>query len=308
MNVRIGVDGGGTKTELILIDPAGAVIARHAGAGCNPSLLGPDGARAQLRELLQQLLAQSKIVPSLQGDNQPNPKSKIFATHLYMAGAPAFWRETGDELKDFGRVITGDDSLPVLELATGGGPGLVLHAGTGSFVAARGLDDSIHYCGGLGWRFGDPGSGHELGRRTLGRALLELQGSTERTALGEALCAYTGIPDYAATSRYFYTTPDANARVAGFAPHALALAKAGNAPALAALKETLAEFVDFGRQVSTRLFGATPVVCGVSGNILNHETSASLLRALIAARAWAVKLNFSTAAPIEGVRRLLARS
>jgi glucosamine kinase len=308
MSHKIGVDGGGTKTELILVDPTGAILARHVGTGCNPSLLGPDGARAKLRELLQQLLAQSKIVPSLQDDNQPNPKSKISATHLYMAGAPAFWRETGDELKDFGRVITGDDSLPVLELATAGNPGLVLHAGTGSFVAARGLDNSIHYCGGLGWRFGDPGSGHELGRRALSRALLELQGSVERTALGEALCAYTGIPDYAATSRYFYTTPDANARVTGFAPHALALAKAGNAPAVAALKETLTEFVDFGRQISTRLFGATPVFCGVSGAILNHETSADLLRGLITAHAWPVTLNFITAAPIEGVRRLLARS
>lgn len=308
MSHKIGVDGGGTKTELILVDPAGAVIAQHTGTGCNPSLLGPDGARAKLRELLQQLLTQSKIVTSLQGDNQPNPKSKISATHLYMAGAPAFWRETGDGLKDFGRVITGDDSLPVLELATAGGPGLVLHAGTGSFVAARGLDDSIHYCGGLGWRFGDPGSGHELGRRALGRALLELQGSAERTALAEALCTYTGISDYAATSRYFYTTPDANARVAGFAPHALALAKSGNTPALAALKETLTEFVDFGRQVSKRLFGDTTVTCGLSGAILNHETSANLLRAFIADRAWPVKPNFITAAPIEGVRRLLARS
>ena len=295
MKAQIGVDGGGTKTELILVDPAGVVIARHAGTGCNPSLLGPDGARAKLRELLQQLLAQA-----------PGPVA-VTATHLYMAGAPAFWRETGEELNDCGRVITGDDSLPVLELATAGDPGLVLHAGTGSFVAARGLDDSIHYCGGLGWRFGDPGSGHELGRRALGRALLELQGSTERTALADALCAYTGIPDYAATSRYFYTTPDANARVAGFAPHALTLAKAGNAPALGALKETLAEFVDFARQVSTRLFGDNPVPCGISGAILSHETSAALLRELIIARAWPVKLNFITEPPIEGVRRLLVR-
>lgn len=295
MSHKIGVDGGGTKTELILVNASGDVIARHAGTGCNPSLLGPEGAGAKLRELLHQLLVQA-----------PGPVA-VTATHLYMAGAPAFWRETGDELKDFGRVITGDDSLPVLELATDGDPGLVLHAGTGSFVAARGLDDSVHYCGGLGWRFGDPGSGHELGRRALGRALLELQGSTERTALAEALCAYTRIPDYATTSRYFYTTPDANTRVAGFAPHALDLAKAGNAPALAALKETLTEFVDFGRQVSTRLFGTTPVVCGVSGAILNHETSAALLRELITAHAWPVKLNFITAPPIEGVRHLLVR-
>lgn len=296
--MKIGVDGGGTKTELILVNPAGVIVARHTGPGCNPSLLGPDGARAALRELLQQLLVQSKI---------NNPKSKISATHLYMAGAPAFWRETGDELNNFGRVITGDDSLPVLELATDGGPGLVLHAGTGSFVAARGFDGSLHYAGGLGWRFGDPGSGHDLGRRALAAGLLELQGWAPRTALAEAVVRHTGIADYAGNSRYFYTTEDANARLAAFAPAVLDLARAGNAPAQTALAGTLTDFVALARSVTTRLFGTAPVVCGVSGAILNHEVSAITLRALAATPPWPVEFRFFTDSPIEGVRRLLAR-
>ena len=36
MNFKIGVDGGGTKTELILVDPAGAGVATHIAPGCNP--------------------------------------------------------------------------------------------------------------------------------------------------------------------------------------------------------------------------------------------------------------------------------
>ena len=63
----------------------------------------------------------------------------------------------------FGKVVACDDSRPVLELATGGKPGLVLHAGTGSFVAAQAPDGTLHYAGGTGWRFGDPGSGYDLG-------------------------------------------------------------------------------------------------------------------------------------------------
>jgi N-acetylglucosamine kinase-like BadF-type ATPase len=299
MSLKIGIDGGGSKTELILVDGAGTILARHVGPGCNPSHLGPDKARAILLEALQQLLARSSRLVT---------PGEIVATQLYMAGAPAFWRETAAGLAGFGRVTTDLDSLPVLELATGGRPGLVMHAGTGSFIAARALDGMLHYAGGVGWMFGDAGSGHDLGRRALGRALLELQGSTERTVLAEALCTYTGITDYAATSRYFYTTPDANARIAGFAPLALSLAKAGNAPALAALKDTLAEFVNFARQVSARLFGDSPVPCGISGAILNHETSTAILRELITTHAWPVKLNFITAPPIEGVRRLLAWS
>lgn len=47
-------------------------------------------------------------------------------------------------------------------------PELVLHAGSGSFVAARGLDGAVHYAGGLGWKFGDAGSGFEIGRLLYG--------------------------------------------------------------------------------------------------------------------------------------------
>jgi hypothetical protein len=149
---KIGVDGGGMKTECILIDVLGAVAARHTAAGCNPSLVGPEMARKTLAGALQALLAQAQT---------KYPGSKISATLLCMAGSPPFWREAATGIKDYGTVTAVPDSLPVLELATGGAPGLVLHAGTGSFVTARAPDGSMHYAGGLGWRFGDSGSGHD---------------------------------------------------------------------------------------------------------------------------------------------------
>ncbi len=295
MNFKIGVDGGGTKTELILTDPAGVIVARHTGPGCNPSLLGPMGARSKLEELLRQLLT---LAPA---------HSTVLATHLYMAGSPAFWRETGAALAGFGAVFTGADSLPVLELATDGGPGLVLHAGTGSFVAARGFDGALHYAGGLGWRFGDPGSGHDLGRRAIARGLSELQGWTPRTALAEALVRHTGIADYAGNSRFFYTADEANVRIAAFAPVVLDLARHGNPPAQTSVAESLTELVALGRNVTTRLFGETPVVCGISGAILNHEVAAITLRALATTPPWPVEFRFIADPPIEGVRRLLQR-
>lgn len=298
MSLKIGIDGGGSKTGLILVDAAGAVLARHTGPGCSPSHLGPAKARTILLEALQQLLARAP---------RPVAPGEVAATQLYMAGAPAFWQETAAGLTGFGRVTTALDSLPVLELATGGRPGLVMHAGTGSFIAARAPDDTVHYAGGLGWKFGDPGSGHDLGRRALVRGLHELQGWAPRTALGDAICAYTGIAAYAENSRYFYTAEESIARIVGFAPQVLALAAAGNPPAQEALAESLAELVEFGRLVTARLFADTAVTCGVSGAILNHGAAAGALSALVAARAWPVQLHFITEPPIEGVRRLLVR-
>lgn len=298
MSLKIGIDGGGSKTELILVDEGGAILAQHLGPGCNPSHLGPEKARGILIGALQQLLAKSP---------RTGAEAQVSVTLLCMAGSPAFWQETAAGFTGYGRVVASLDSLPVLELATGGKPGLVMHAGTGSFISARAPAGTLHYAGGLGWMFGDPGSGHDLGRRALSRGMRELQGWAPRTALADALCAYTGITEYSAISRFFYTSDDASVRIAGFAPKVLELAQAGNQPAQLSLVESLTELVAMGRLVTTRLFADSPVTCGVSGAILNSQPAAAILRALIAAQAWPVTLHFITEPPIEGVRRLLFR-
>jgi hypothetical protein len=110
---KIGVDGGGTKTECILVDHAGVIIARHLAPGCNPSVIGPEQARLVVVNALRALCEQAEIRDS---------RSTISTTHIYAAGNRTFWRETAGTLTAFGEVFTADDSYPVLELATHGAP------------------------------------------------------------------------------------------------------------------------------------------------------------------------------------------
>lgn len=296
MALRIGVDGGGTKTECILVDAGGAVISRHTAPGCSPSHAGPDKARAILAEALRDLLSKGTGAP-------------VERTLLCMAGNPAFWRETASSLQGFGRVETAADHLPVLELATGGGPGLVLHAGTGSFVAARAPDGRVHYAGGLGWRFGDPASGYELGRRGAARALLELQGWAERTALADALAAHTGASDYTTNSRILNTHAEAGSKIASFAPRLVGLAESGCAPARQILADSIGGLAEIADSVLFRVFpkGQPPVPCGVSGNLLTRPAVLALVAEAAAARGWPVTLKPVSEAPIEGVLRLLRK-
>ena len=299
---KIGVDGGGTKTELILIDSAGAITARHLAPGCNPSQVGPEPARAILRSGLDALLAQSQI---------SDFKIEIASSLWCMAGNRDYWRETAAALTGFGRITTTDDSRPVLELATDGAPGLVLHAGTGSFVAARAPDGSIHYAGGLGWKLGDPGSGFDLGRRAIAAALLELQArpAEARSPLAAALCAHTGLADYPANSRFFYHDPAAHAQIAAFAPRVLELAAQDCGPAQQVLADSLTDFARLADGVIHRFFpkSADRPPCGVSGRILNSPPAVFALRSLASKLNWPVALRFIDTAPIEGVRRLLMK-
>lgn len=295
---RIGADGGGTKTELILIDAAGNVLARHRALGCNPSQTGPAVARDTLMSGLAALLGQSKI---------ENPESKISHTLLCMAGSPTFWQETAAELKTYGAVRTTTDAAPVLELATGGAPGMVLHAGTGSFVAARAPDGNVHYAGGVGWKLGDPGSAFDVARRAVAHGVLELQGWKPATALREALIEHTGLRQPSAITRFFHQDPQANTRLAAFAPRVCELAAAGCAPAQLALAASLQALVELAQAVAEKLFGSTRVPCGISGALLNSPAAVLSLRNFPQLYDWQVDFTFLSDPPIEGVRRLLLK-
>jgi glucosamine kinase len=289
---KIGVDGGGTKTECILVDPSGAVAARHVGPGCSPSLVGKERAA----EIAHEVLAAVR---------RGHPQAEISATLLCMAGSRAFWTQVGNGLVGFGRASTVDDSAPVLELATRGAPGIVIHAGTGSFIAARSPDGNAHYAGGIGWRFGDEGSGYDLGRRAIGRALIELQGWAPASGLGALVREKTGHSTSGAVSAHFYGDPATNNGVAGLAPEVLRLAGAGDAAAAEAVTESVCQLLALAISVTLQLFpGKRPdsFRAGVSGHILNNAFAYRVLTERAP-----FPLERVTEAPIEGVRLLLAR-
>jgi N-acetylglucosamine kinase-like BadF-type ATPase len=295
---KIGVDGGGTKTECILVTGPGEIVARHMAPGCNPSVLGPEQARLVVTAALCQLIAAFDPRAVSAG-------GRIETTLLCMAGSRSFWREFGASLTDFGRVTVTDDALPVLELATDGGPGLVLHGGTGSFVAARAPDGAVHYAGGLGWRFGDPGSGYEIGRRAIARALLELQGWAPPSRLAATVRDQTRLADAGAITRYFYNAAEPNRQIAALAPAVLRLAEEGDHTAHQLILDACAPLLELAQQVTARLFPETPfatVRAGLSGPILTHPTVVAALTPRSP-----LPLRPIAASPIEGVRRLLAR-
>ena len=305
MTFKIGVYGGGTKTECILIDESGTIVAHHLAPGCNPNVAGTEAARAIVTAALSALVSSPTLNPQLSALNS----SPIVATLLFVSGAPTFWQEFAASLNSFGRVTAAPDSLPTLELATGGAPGLVLHAGTGSFVAARAPNGTVHYAGGTGWRFGDPGSGYELGRRAIARALLELQGWLPASRLGSTVRDHTQLGDAAdarAITRYFYAHAEPNRVIAALAPAVLRLATEGDHTAHQVVVESATELLDLAHHVAAKLFPGTALAeipTGLSGALLTHAT----VRAALAPRT-SLPLSPITAAPIEGVRRLLLRS
>jgi N-acetylglucosamine kinase-like BadF-type ATPase len=328
MGCKIGVDGGGTKTECILVDESGAIIARHVAPGSNPSIVGEAKAGHIVAQALRALKKKGESAYSFKVGTARgrNPKGvgrepslpPIAVTLLCMAGSRTFWQGFAKRLKGSGRVVAVDDSLPVLELATGGGPGLVLHAGTGSFVAARKEAFSarwarssgapfgrVHYAGGLGWRLGDPGSGYDIGQRAVARAVLEFQGWLPRSGLTKLVRRKAPFPGTRDIKRRYYAKTPAS-EFARLAPDVLRLAGRGDPAARTVVEESVGALLKLALSVASKLFpetslGALPV--GLSGPILTHPVAVEV----VAAAKSGLRPKPLKGTPMDGVRGLLAR-
>lgn len=292
----IGADGGGSKTDLILIDSAGKEKSKLTVGGTNPGIFGTAQATRTLILGLRQLIELAAV-----------PQQRVSRVLLCMSGNQPYWQEVARQMSGWGEVVARIDSEPVLFLTATDGPALAIHGGTGSFVAARDANGKAHFGGGLGYSLGDPGSGYDLGLRSFRSAFFQIQGWSEPRRLAAEVKKYSGQTHYEALSQWLYTHSDRNAAIAGFSPHLFSLIEEGDEEAASILEESLAEMTTVVCAVADKV-GLTPekdLPCGLSGPVVSHPISRQLLARLLRKRGRKWEPTPLKARPIEGVRKLL---
>jgi N-acetylglucosamine kinase-like BadF-type ATPase len=294
MTYRIGIDGGATKTECILIHGSGEILAKHITSGSNPSVIGVDA----VTQLVNEAIASLKLKANIE---IKDPE----CTLLCVAGSATSWAHIVKSISGAGRIILEKDSVPVLELATAGKPGLVLHAGTGSFIAARTNDNRVHYAGGLGWKFGDQGSGYDIGKRCIERALLEKQGWAKKSLLSDIVSHHAQCSEGSDITQFFYSKENNPSAISSLAPAIIAAVDQGDTVASQIVFESAKDLLDLGIDVARILFGDDEIAMipvGLSGHILKHKLIFNSLSQVAP-----FKLHCLEETPTEGVRRLLMR-
>jgi len=160
MRCVLGFDGGGTKTDCVLMDETGAIRARTRSGPSNPILVGVDAAATVLIEAAEKAFA-------IAATSSENVRFVMGA----VAGASAA-RDLVDlivklrEKFENAQVLIDSDAKMALE-ATGEIPSIVVIAGTGSVVCGRSFEEEPVREGGLGAILGDPGSAYDIGRKTV---------------------------------------------------------------------------------------------------------------------------------------------
>lgn len=150
--------------------------------------------------------------------------------------------------------------------AFGGGPGVVIAAGTGS--VALGVDEAGRTArvDGFGYLFGDAGSAFSIGRRALELVLQDLDGRRSAPAIAEAARARFGSDVHRAAWE-LYAAPTLVDVVARFAPDVIELAAAGDPPAVE-LVQHAAEQLAASAAAAAAPFEGAPVDVAVTGRLL----------------------------------------
>lgn len=178
----VGLDGGGTKTEAILVDPSGTLLSTKTGGPSNFQILGVEKAAVVILDLVQECAAAAgcepkdiaAVVAGLTGAGREGDKSRMLSG-------------LRDEMKkrglSFERVMVESDARIALEGAFRGKVGIILIGGTGSIAFGKGHDGTIYRVGGWGRILGDEGSGYAIGREGLNVLTKHLDGRIRGTLL-----------------------------------------------------------------------------------------------------------------------------
>jgi N-acetylglucosamine kinase len=190
MSYSLGFDGGGTKTDCVLLDANGNVIGEGRGGPANPLRSGYDGAFSSLREAAAGAIAVGGIRPA---------EISSVCAGLAGAGRRSVVRRMMVFLsEEFPAALTqvATDYEVALESAVGSAPGVVLIAGTGSVAYGRNAAGETARAGGYGPSLGDEGSAFEIGRRAVSAVAHSRDMDAPVTVMAEMISAALDCPDW----------------------------------------------------------------------------------------------------------------
>ena len=214
----VGVDGGGTKTEAVILDSNQRIIGEGRAGPSNPMRVGIASAAACIREAIDKACVMAKV-----------RRDDLLAAEIGLAGTRR--RELRERMREALANLGIDDIEVVTDAdialygATAGAPGIVVIAGTGSICCGVNSRGKRVCAGGWGPIAGDEGSGAWIARRALRAIAHASDGRGPKTDLTEFACSYFHVTAADDLVTAIYAPSITNERLAGFAKDVIEAAK-----------------------------------------------------------------------------------
>jgi N-acetylglucosamine kinase-like BadF-type ATPase len=225
----IGIDGGGTKTEGVLCRPSGEVLARVVRGASNPNDIGIEAAISVIADVMRALSepcgdGEYRCFAGIAGALNHRDALKTGLSALF----PDMLIEIGSDVQN---LLTSE--IPI-------GDGACIVSGTGSACFVR-IGETLHRIGGWGYLLDTAGSGYDIGRSALSRALKAHDGRMGETSLTGILERKLGkTVAESLTEIYAGGKPF----IASLAPAVLEAAEKGDADAYAIVEESIAAWCE----------------------------------------------------------------
>lgn len=286
----IGADGGGTKTELVLIDELGNLIAKERVGSTNYQAMGGAKVKQELLAGFNKLVKKSNI--------QLNKINHIFLG-LAGAGRKSDQNEILALFRDMeigGRLSVESDAIVALAGAFGTEPGIIIISGTGAICFGKNKEGKVVRSGGWGYLLGDEGSGYYIGRSAIIAALKYFDGRGEKTDLLQKITQHFNLNSIEEIIPQIYQNKIDRIKIADLAPIVFERAKIGDIISDEIIKKTGQELGRLAKAVAEKL-GITgeEIKVGLIGSIFKQK---ELLINNIAKELYEVSWNVSVSEPL----------
>lgn len=292
----LGIDGGGTKTDAVILDAQGNVVGTGVGGGSNANFTPRRSAAAAFRRAIKDAIREAGI----------SQDQIVRAGCTFGAVAAAVFKELeiAAEPRGFSEYAVAFERAGIDELR-----GIALIAGTGSSCVGIGPDGAVLAAGGWGPIFGDEGSAYDIGLRGIKQALLAQEGRASGTLLTEEMGDYFGHNRARKAVRKLFDNKVNQPVIAGFAVRVSKAAAAGDQVAMDIIEsagETLGELAAF---VARKFFDeqdSFPFV--LAGGVFNiGKPVIGPIRAVLRPQFPNSQIVIADMRPGEAVARLVAR-
>jgi N-acetylglucosamine kinase-like BadF-type ATPase len=248
----LGIDGGQSSTKALLADGAGRVIGRGRGGPCNHA--GSAEGRAKFLDAIGDCLRQSFHEAALDSNS-----AHFSSVCLGLSGGSEEKEAYVKELIRSDRYKLTHDAEIALLGGTGGEPGIIIIAGTGSIAFGRNAQMQTARAGGWGYIFGDDGGGFDLARQTLRRILQYEEGWGPATILHKALLEVSAAESANALLHRFYNQFDRR-QIASYAKLVTGAAMQGDRVAVEIISTAAHDLTRYVSGVHRQLFRNTETV------------------------------------------------